>query len=303
MSDSPETRWELPDPVSVHEVKTHDGARLLLRRHGNPDGPRLVLSHGNALAIDMYYPFWSLLMDEFDLIVHDLRNHGWNEAGDLTNHNVPSLVADHDSVLEAIESEYGEKPQAGVFHSVSALVSLLSPARGARYDALILFDPPICKPGRGHKEYEEAAARAAGLARSRTNTFSRLEDFAELLALLPSFGRFVPGAHDLMASATLRESADKTGYELRCPREHEAQMIDYASVYAVSVDFGAITCPLKVVGADPTLPYSYLPTLDMSDVLSVDYDFLPESTHFLQMERPVECAAAVRNFLQKVASG
>ena len=54
--------WEIPEPLSVHEVNMEDGAVIFLRRHGNPAGPRLVLSHGNGLAIDLYYPFWSLLL-------------------------------------------------------------------------------------------------------------------------------------------------------------------------------------------------------------------------------------------------
>ena len=58
-----------------------DGNSIILRRHGNPAGPMLVLCHGNGLAIDLYYPFWSLLTEEFDVIVHDLRNHGWNTVG------------------------------------------------------------------------------------------------------------------------------------------------------------------------------------------------------------------------------
>ena len=62
-------------------------------------------------------------------------------------------------------------------------------------------------------------------------------------------------------------------------------MIDYASVFGVAVDFDTLKCPVQVIGADPTLPYSYLPTLDMSDIMSVDYDFLPEATHFLQLEQ------------------
>ncbi len=49
-----------------------DGTNIVLRRHGNPRGPRLVLCHGNGLATDLYYPFWSLLADECDLIVYDL---------------------------------------------------------------------------------------------------------------------------------------------------------------------------------------------------------------------------------------
>ena len=70
---SSETLWEIPEPISTHEVRMDDGAVITLRRHGNPVGPRLVLSHGNGLAIDLYYPFWSLLTGEFDLIVYDLR--------------------------------------------------------------------------------------------------------------------------------------------------------------------------------------------------------------------------------------
>ena len=35
-----------------------DGGVVTLRRHGNPNGPRLVLSHGNGLAVGLYYPFW-----------------------------------------------------------------------------------------------------------------------------------------------------------------------------------------------------------------------------------------------------
>ena len=78
-------------------------------------------------------------------------------------------------------------------------------------------------------------------------------------------------------------------------------MIDYASVFGVSVEFDKLKCPVQVIGADPTLAYSYLPTLDMSDIMSVDYDFLPDATHFLQLEQPEECVAAMREFLGSIA--
>ncbi|MDE2704119.1 MAG: hypothetical protein OXI35_03565, partial [Gemmatimonadota bacterium] len=79
-----------------------DDTVITLRRHGNPAGPRLVLCHGSGLAIDLYYPFWSLLTDDFDLIIYDLRNHGWNAVSSLQNHNVPTFVSDHHLILEAI---------------------------------------------------------------------------------------------------------------------------------------------------------------------------------------------------------
>ena len=296
MVENQEFAWHVPEPRSVHEVVVDVDTTILVRRHGNPDGPRLVLSHGNGMAIDLYYPFWSLLVDDFDLIMYDMRNHGWNRVTSLARHNVPTLVSDHDIILEEISRQWGEKPQAGVFHSVSALVTLLSPARGRHYSALVLYDPPLCKPGRSHREFEEAAVQAAGFARRRTDSFQRREDFSEVILFLPVFRKLVPGAFDLMARTTLRARGDD-GFELRCPKEYEAQIVDYASVYGVAVDFDSLECPVKVIGADPTLPFSYLPTLDLSDILSVDYDFLPEATHFLQLEKPTECASSLRQYL------
>ena len=293
--------WVVPEPLSVHDVPVDDETVITLRRHGNPAGPRLVLSHGNGLAIDLYYPFWSHLTNDFDLVVYDLRNHGWNSVSSLHDHSVPTLVLDHDHIMAAIDRHYGNKPKVGVFHSVSALTTLLSPTKGGEFDALVLFDPPLCKPGRSYEDFDAAAMQTAAAARRRTERFQSLDQLAELLSFVPSYRRSVPGFFDLMARATLRKAPDGEGYELRCPREYEAQVIDYASAFAVLVDFEAIQCPVKVVGADPTLPYSYLPTFDLSHVLTVDYDFLPETTHFLQLEQPQACAQSVREFLADIA--
>ena len=301
MTDDQANGWRVPEPLETFDAHMADGTVITVRRHGNADGRRLVLSHGNGLAIDLYYPFWSLLADDFDLVVHDLRNHGWNSVSDQRNHTVPTFVRDHDSVLEAIDEHFGAKPKTGVFHSVSALTALLSPARGRGYSALVLFDPPLCKPGRSHEDFESAAKQTAALTRRRSPWFGSSQDLINLVQFMPAFRGAVPGLAELLADATLRETADGDGFELRCPREYEAQIVDYANVFAVSVEFEKITCPVKVIGADPTLPYSYLPTLDLSDMLNVDYDFLPESTHFLQLERPEECAVLLRQFLDGIA--
>ena len=69
-------RWELPTPLATAKARMYDGTVITLRRHGNPAGPRIVLSNGNGLAADLYYLFWSLLADRFDIVVHDLRSHG-----------------------------------------------------------------------------------------------------------------------------------------------------------------------------------------------------------------------------------
>ena len=292
--------WELPDPVEVVDVRVDQETTIKLRRHGNVSGPRLVLSHGNGLAIDLYYPFWSLLLEDFDLAVYDVRNHGWNDVGKIEDHTIPTLVRDHDVLMEAIDEHFGPKPTVGVFHSVSGLTTLLSPTKGSPFVARVLFDPPLCKPGRSYADFEAAANSTSKLIRQRAHRFRSPQQLAEILPFTPSFQRVMSGVADLFAETTLREREGGEGYELRCPREFEAQIVEYASIYAVLVDFGTYLCPTKVIGADPLLPYSYLPTLELSDTLHVDYDFLPEASHFLQLEQPEECVEAMREFIDPI---
>ncbi len=292
--------WKVPEPLSVLEVCLEDGCVSTIRRHGNPDGLRVVMSHGNGLSIDLYYPFWSLLCDEFDLFLYDLRNHGWNSVGSRLNHNVPTLIHDQRILLEAIDRQYGQKPKIGVFHSISALTTLFSSAQDGSFSALLLFDPPLCKPGNSQVEFDAAAERLASRLRLRARMFRSEQEFVELLHYMPAFTRVVPGVRELVASTTLKESPDGNGFELRCPPEYEAQLTDYVRGFAVLADLGELACPTKVIGADPTLPSAYLPTFDMSHILTVDYDFLPETTHLLQLEKPAECVTSVREFLKGI---
>lgn len=303
--------WEIPEPLETCDVRLDGNSVATVRRFGNPDGRRLILSHGNGLAIDLYYPFWSLLVSDFDILLYDLRNHGWNTLSDRSNHNIPTFIQDLDRILGEIDDRFGAKPKIGVFHSLSALVSLLSlssvmgilsrPARAVEFEALILFDPPLFKPsGLSEAKFDELAKLLARRTRVRGNRFERHGDFVELLDYSPNFTRVVPGVRELMAQTTLRKSTGGEFYELCCPPEYEAQIVEFARSYAGWVDFKSLSCPVKVLGADPTLPFAYLPTFDMVEMDTVDYDFLPEATHYLQLERPADCVSAMRQFLDSM---
>ena len=293
---STETVWTLPEPLATRDVRLDDNTVTTVRRHGNPSGPRLILSHANGLAIDLYYPFWSLFADDFDVVIYDLRNHGWNTVGPRRDHNIPTLIHDHDLILESVSETWGRKPTFGIIHSVSTLVTILAATH--HYSGLILFDPPLCKPAANESQFDAAAERTAALTRRRSETFRSMHEFVEVLTVFPAFSRVVPGVRELMASATLRPRSNGDGYELRCPREYEAQISEYIRGFAPLLDLSLLSCPTKVIGADPTLPYAYLPTFDLSQATAVDYDFVPEATHLLQLERPGECAALVREFIE-----
>ncbi|MDE0391795.1 MAG: alpha/beta hydrolase [Rhodospirillales bacterium] len=288
--------WQIPEPVSTCEVRLDPDTVTTVRRHGNPSGPRVVVSHGSGLAVDLYYPFWSLLAGDCDLIVYDLRNHGWNSVGAQRDHNIPTLVHDHDVILETVDRVFGSKPTIGVFHSLATVVTLLSFSR--LYSALILFDPPLSKPGASQTELHVAAERAAAMIRKRGHRFKKREELIELLGIFPTFKRAAPGVHELMARTTLRPSANGDGYELRCPREYEAQLMDYARSFFPLLDLDLLACPTKIIGSDPTFPQTYLPALDQRLASAMDYDFIPETTHYLQLEKPKECIEVVREFLK-----
>ena len=145
----------------------------------------------------------------------------------------------------------------------------------------------------------ELAELLARRTRIRGNMFEQRRDFVELLNYSPNFIRVVPGVRELMAATTLRRSNDAEHYVLRCPPEYEARVLEYARSYGGLVEFGDVPCRIKVIGADPTLPFAYLPTFDLDLMGALEYDFLPDATHYLQLERPEECVAALREHLDQ----
>lgn len=291
--------WDIPEPLSVLEVQVQDGTSITLRRHGNPDGPRLILSHGNGLAIDLYFPFWSLLSRDFDVFVHDLRNHGWNKTGELESHSVGAFARDHDRIATAVTSHYGEKPTIGVFHSISALAGLHTPSKGANYSGLVLFDPPISNTTFGTRKLESRAGETASMLRRRARWFRSREELADLHTYLPYFRRSVPGTLELLARTTLRESVAGQGFELRCPSHFEAKIWDHAAEYAASVDFRALNCPVKFVLPDATAQDPKNPVFDYGKV-DVCREYLPKTTHLLPLENPKACTEALRTYLKKL---
>ena len=276
-----------------------DGTVIILRRHGNSSGPRLVLSNGCGLATDLYYPYWSLLADRFDIFVFDLRSHGWNAVSPLRTHNMPTLVGDSRCVLDAIDSSFGPKPCVGVFHSISTIVALVHQQQAPTFAGLVLFDPPINSPGANLDKMDAVGQRQARRARRRQRHFEEWEDLAEMLGQAPAYSLVPPETLSLLAETTLRP-ADGGGHELRCPPEHEAQLFEWYFGFSMQTPeiLESIDIPVKAIGADPTARFSFLPGMDLSTLTTLDYDFLPDMTHFLQLEAPDECAALTVEFLE-----
>src|ERR1700744_5055135 len=217
--------FELPSPNATLDVPLDDGAAIRVRRHGKADGVRLLLSHGNGFAADAYFPYWRHFLADFDLIVFDFRNHGQNVPAGPSHHTYAQLTRALDRVIDPVKDEFGERPTAGIFHSMSGRTAMKHALEiGWRWDALVLVDPPNMPPP-DHPAFPPMAAfekRLTAWARSRRRHFASVAELAEEYRQSRATARWVDGAHKLMARSVLRRSPNGEGYELVCAPENEA---------------------------------------------------------------------------------
>ena len=167
---------------------------------------------------------------------------------------------------------------------------------------LVLPDPPICHLGKTVEELLEIGDAMAERTRQRRGLFDSWREYTNSVGRSLMF-RLIPSeTRDLLAQTTLR-ALPSGGYELCCPPEYEAQIYEYCFGWSMQVhhelegrdDF----CPIKAIGSDPTVPYSFMPAMDLGTWVKWSYDFIPESTHFLPLEHPEECVALTVAFLEE----
>ncbi len=309
MNDAaPPPTLTVPAPAAVVDLAMDDGAVIRLRRHGNPDGPRIALSHGNGLAIDAYLPFWSLLLDGYDVILFDIRNHGQNPRHDpdhhTDHHTWDWFARDMESIFDGIAAHFGDRQVIGAFHSLSSIAAIMHTlAKGPRWSPLVLFDPPLFpRPGHPLEGLEREHMREMGaIARRRPPRYDDPSVMAAQLRRRAMFQRWRPGSHDLFARTTLRPAADGDGWELACPRELEARIFETNIDPTLWPRLPEVPVPLKIIAADPELPGQQAPALLSAAVAEdqgIDYAMIPETTHFLQIEQPEAVLAALEAFLR-----
>ncbi len=300
---------EIPAPHLTFDVPLDDGARIRVRRHGNPDSVRLFLSHGNGYAINGYLPYWQHLLDRFDLIIFDFRNHGENEPATPANQTYAQLSRDLERVYQQVTAKLGNRRTAGIFHSMSGRTAMKHALEiGFRFDALILFDPPNVPPP-DHPVFPVMAAfeaRLVAFTKSRRTHFASVEELASDFAKSRVGQAWVPGVHELMARSLLRKNPDGGGFVLACDPANEGGI--YAEALSMNLwprakDFAG---PVKLIGADPDVKGGS-PTGRANQALGnengYDYSFVPGTGHMLQIEKPEACAQLTLEFLKQCGLG
>ncbi|MHA1537607.1 MAG: alpha/beta fold hydrolase [Alphaproteobacteria bacterium] len=297
--------FSVPTPLQTFNLTMDDGAKIRIRQHGNPDGVRLFISHGNGFAIDGYLPFWGPLRERFELIIFDFRNHGQNPPAGGDGHNYARLARDLEQIYQGVGERLGKKTSVGVFHSMSARSAMKHAIEiGWRWDALVLYDPPNVPPA-DHWHYEAMCVferRLVDWAMNRTNRFKDPAELARDYAENRGHSRWVEGAHELMARAVLRQDETNGDWVLACQRENEALIYLEAMTVNLWPRYEAYGGPVKLVGADSAMkgvPPTGLANKALHEEYGYAYEAIPDTGHLLQIERPSACIAALTSFLDE----
>jgi pimeloyl-ACP methyl ester carboxylesterase len=294
----------LPAEKHAFDVQLEDGATASVRVYGQGSGsnPRIISSHGNGLAADAFQSFWRLFIPDYETVVFDFRHHGRSSPFDKPIPHVwPQLICDYDAIMKGITREIGPAPSLGAFHSMSALTTLL---HAAEYDSpwigIVGFEPPATPPS----HYPEFQMFRADNNRLAERTIKRRFEFNTVQELFDSYRRSSAftgvddaGLHALAAS-TLRWSEDKQLYELACPREFEASIFAMQDLEGAWERMCKIEIPVQLVAGQPATGTSPFIIIESAFARDGGFDFVTvdDASHFMQMEKPEECAAIVRNF-------
>jgi pimeloyl-ACP methyl ester carboxylesterase len=290
----------VPAPTHEFSVQLEDGATASVRVYGS--GPRVISSHGNGLSADAFQSFWRLFIPDYETVVFDFRHHG--RSSPLTKpipHVWPQLVRDYDAIMQGISSELGAAPSLGAFHSMAALTTLLHAAEyPSPWIGIVGFEPPATPP----PHYPEFPLFRADNGRLAERTMKRRFEFENVQELYESYRRSsaFSGVDDAglqaLAASTLRWNADRQLYELACAREFEASIFAMQDLEGAWERMCTIELPVQLVAGVP--PTGTSPFIATESALARDGGFafttVKDATHFMQMEKPQECAAIVRAF-------
>lgn len=288
----------------THLVRAPDGAGLCIRRYPLADRPRLILSHGNGFAMDGYRAFWSLLGDEFEIVLSDLRNHGQSGATPLEAHTISAMAGDHARVAAFCQQAFGARQTCGVFHSVSAIAATLAAGERPVWDGVVLVDPPLVSLAPQADIVRSADDRLAVYARTRPARFESAQALA--MDFTKGAGRsWVEGAALAMAKAVTRP-ASRGGVELICPGEYEARIYEQNGSTDSLSALGAMKGSVAILGADADAPRALHPARNSkaaARIYGLPYEAVAGAGHMLQIEQPDAAAQAVRMLLNVLGQG
>ncbi len=233
-----------------------DGAVIRLRRYGKPGATRIVLSHGNGLAINAYAPFWLPLAETTTSSCSTCAITARTRCMTQKAHSWENFFSDIEEVFQGIRAHFGAaRTVAAVpFTVLDCDARACLCANGDRWDALCVFDPPMMPPA-GHPLHDDRRMPIWKAFRAGAAPRQAIYDAPEQLAAqfrrpasLPAGCR--KGA-DLLRAPHLRQLPDGR-WTLCCPPAFEARVFrEQQGPDSCFIGCREIGVPLKIIAGDP----------------------------------------------------
>jgi pimeloyl-ACP methyl ester carboxylesterase len=266
-------------------------------------GLQLHFLHANGFCAGTYSPFLKYLIDDYHVLASDVRGHGNSIFPRSRRIRNWEIFADD---LKRIIEQAMSAPIIGMGHSLGAVTTYIAAAKFPHlFSGIILLDPVIFST---LILWRIAIMRLLGLsrrfplahgARQRKRTFkdkqSALKRFAAGRGIFKTWSKEFIEAY-LQCGLLVKDS--KTAL-LRCDPELEAQIFESVPIniwkYAKHIH-----CPVLVIRGERT--DTFLP--EAADRLikiipKLEVVSIPNSGHFVPMEKPQECARLVADFIHR----
>lgn len=273
-----------------------DGVVSFLEWEGPPDGPLLLFLHANGFNAPTYRAMLAPLADRFRIVAPDLRGHGSTRLP--CDPRTGNWTLYRDDVFRFLDV-LGKRPAVLAGHSMGATVGLMAAAvRPDIADALVLAEPVLRTDAIAAYALfarllglEDRLLARVGPAKRRRAQFSSREDAFKAYRGRGAFRTWPEAAVSGYVEGGL--VPDAAGFTLACTPAWEAKL------YSI-FPFG-----LARLGSRVRIPVTILVgSAHSSADESVVEDFarrngrtrlvrVPETTHFLPMERPETMRAEI----------
>jgi pimeloyl-ACP methyl ester carboxylesterase len=259
--------------------------------------------HGNGFCAGTYAPFLRHLVKELRIIASDVRGHGGSDFLGIRRVRSWKVFAED---LRAIVAATSRPPIIGMGHSLGAVATGIAAATFAElFSAVVLVDPVLPMPRRLAMM---AGMRALGLegllpraraARRRRKSFrSKAEALTRFLSGRGIFTTWSPEFVEAYLECGLLEK-DSDSAVLTCDPELEAQIFESIPLQAWGY-MRRIRCPvLAIRGGRSDVFLAEAADRLRRTAPDAEVVTIPGTGHFPTMEKPKECAQAIREFLRR----
>lgn len=259
--------------------------------------------HGNGFCAGTYAPFIEHLVPDLHVIASDVRGHGGSDFTGIQRVRSWNIFAED---LKTIVTATARPPVVGMGHSLGAVSTCIAAAAFPElFSAIVLLDPVFLMPrrlamiaGMRALRLEKRLPRARAARRRRKTFESKAEALTLFLAGRGIFKTWSPEFVEAYLECGLLERDADTAV-LTCDPELEAQIFESIPLKTWSYVRRVRRPVLAIRGEQSDVFVAEAAERLKRTAPDAEVVTIGGTGHFPTMEKPKECAEAIRDFLQR----